>query len=128
MNTQSVEQLGIILWLAIACWLGFLAFRSRKYPKLEVKPILWAAFLLFTFLWLPVAPAGFGVVASPLSFIWVEAVVALPVYDGSERFSGVPPPQLSMVVAGCIALLAVSAAALISFWFAHKRPREGKNA
>lgn len=124
MNTQSIEQISITLWLGIACWLGFLAFRSRKYPKLGLKPVLWAAFLLFTFLWLPASPAGFGVFGFPLSFVWVEAAVALPVYDGSPRFDGIPPPQLSIVVTGYIMLVAVSAAALLSFWFAHKRAHE----
>ncbi|HWA07971.1 MAG TPA: hypothetical protein VG838_00750 [Opitutaceae bacterium] len=124
MNTQSIEQLSIVIWLGIACWLGFLAFRSRKYPNLAFKPVLWAAFLLFTFWWRPASPAGFGVIAFPRSFSWVEAAIALPVYDGSPRFAGISPPQFSMVLVGYFALFSISAAALISLWFARKRARE----
>ncbi len=126
MNTQSVEHVSMALWVGISCWLGFLAFRSRRYSKLRLKPILWAAFLLFTFLWLPASPAGYGVIAFPLSLTWIEAAVAFPVYDGSPRFHGIPPPQLSTVVAGYAALVVISTVALISFRFAADKTDDTK--
>jgi hypothetical protein len=122
-NTQSIERLSVVVWLAIAAWLGFLVFFSRRFREAHtLRAILWAAFILFTFAWIPVQ----YVVAVPGSFGFVEGLVALPFDDGSERFHGVARPPFSMIVAGCIALTSLSLAALGSFWWMSKSQK--KNA
>jgi hypothetical protein len=116
MNEQTIEHFGAAVWLAVVVVLRMLAIYSNRLPRREiqtVRAILWAAFLCFAFLPIPIG--GFDLMVIPagcyvcIGVVGAFVVQALP---GHPSITHVPLWVAYVAIASLLTLVIV---ALITF-------------